>query len=161
MTPDELDALEESGGKGLRARLEAELKKNAKLSNQLRTETVVRVIKEKGFSRVKPEDFSDVDPALIESKAEELEAQRAASEAEVLRNALRRTGVSEDQIEAQVAALTGPAPSGEQTTTTDADAWAGVRAAGQTTGGPVAPDFSKMSAAQKMEYGLTHPAKKA
>jgi hypothetical protein len=157
----ETDPYEGLEPRDLRAKLEASVKREHRLTEKLRASEAVRVITEKKLTRVKPEDFKDVDPDLIASRAEELETQRAGSEAEVLRNALLRSGADEATVNAQVEALLGGQAPAEVTRTQEssADAWAAARAAVGLGGGPVAPDFAKMSTAEKMEYGLTHPAK--
>lgn len=72
---DEQETGTESGG-SLRAKLESEIAANKELKSELAVFKARAVISEKGFDLVEPEELKGVSPDEVETKAEELQAQR-------------------------------------------------------------------------------------
>lgn len=112
---DELDSEEttESGG-SLRAKLEASLAENKTLAAELHQFKARDIITAKGLKHVRPDDLAGVSLADLEAKAEELEAQNAAADAEAVRRVLAAKGLDASAVDKAVTDLL----SGESTTET-------------------------------------------
>jgi hypothetical protein len=94
--------------KGLRKKLEDTLGQLRDVTNQLQTERAVNLIKEKGFTLVKPEDLKGVGLDELEKKATEVQETRNAEKLDVLKDVLRNRGVAEDDLEKEASALLAP-----------------------------------------------------
>lgn len=95
---------EEDGdsGKGLRAKLEEALKENRKLRSTVSDLEPYRakdLISERGFDLVKVEDLKGVKPDEIEERAKEIQSQRVKEQEDLLRSALRRQGIDEEDLD--------------------------------------------------------------
>ena len=121
----------ESGGL-LRQKLEASLARNKELETLARTFQAKDLIREKGFTHLTPEDLMGFDDTELEAKATELETQKAAAEADVLRRALEAKGLTADQLDQALAALTSG--------TTGTNTQPGVREASRIGGAPPGSD---------------------
>lgn len=126
---EELDSEEttESGG-SLRAKLETTLAENRALAGQLAELKAKELISEKGLKHVQPGDLVGVNLTELEEKALELEAQKAAADAEALRRVLAARGLDAGEVDKVVNELI----SGESA----ADTLDRIRSGGHIGGNP-------------------------
>jgi hypothetical protein len=123
-------------GKGLRKQLEAALAANRQLQEQLSTFQAEKVLSDKGFTLVKPEELKGVAPDQIEAHAQKLQTERAALQQELLKDALTKLGIEVDG-DALEDVVAGAAP--KNTETTEADAASRIRGLGRQDTRPVTP----------------------
>jgi len=95
---DDFDSEEEKeSGTSLRKKLETTLGENAKLKEQLVELAGKQLITEKGYKLVSVEDLKGVSLSELETKAQELETQKAAAEAETVRRVLASKGLADSK----------------------------------------------------------------
>lgn len=103
---DDLDDLDDDGGdssgKGLRAQLEAALKRNRNLEAKVRKTELSELLTTKGFDLVKADDLAGVEDSELETRAKKIQDERIELQAELLRKALGSTGLEGDDLEALV-----------------------------------------------------------
>lgn len=124
-------------GKGLRKQLEQALAANRQLQEQLSTFQAEKVLNEKGFTLVKPEELKGVAPDQIEATAQKLQAERATLQQELLKDALTKLGIEVDG-DALEDVVAGAAPKNTETTT-EADSASRIRGLGRQDTRPVPP----------------------
>jgi len=113
---DDFDSEEEKeSGTSLRKKLETTLGENAKLKEQLVELAGKQLITEKGYKLVSVEDLKGVSLSELETKAQELETQKAAAEAETVRRVLASKGLADSELEQAVEALLGKSEEQQQT----------------------------------------------
>lgn len=105
---DDEDGEEDLTPKGLRKKLEDTLGQLREVTGQLQLERAAGIIKDKGFTLVKPEDLKGVSLEELEKKAEAVQAERNASKLEVIKDVLRGRGVAEESLDAEAEALLAP-----------------------------------------------------
>lgn len=148
---DELDGLD---GGGLRKKLEETLKRNRELEGLVSTYAAENTIRSESLDLVKPEDLSGVPPEEIVSKAKELQEQRFAERRSTVIDVLRKTGISEVDLEAQAdAMLQGDLQVAAQEQV-DSEAWS--RVLGVSQGGAPAPlvNQQELHGSDAIAYGL-------
>jgi hypothetical protein len=118
-------------GSGLRAQLEAALAAVASLTSENVSYKAKELISAKGYKHVTPEQLKEVKPEELEAKADELEQAGAATEVAVLTRVLTAQGLSAEDLESSIKALTGTSQSDEAIETLSR-----VRSATQLTGTP-------------------------
>lgn len=109
---DDLDTeLDQEDAKGLRGRLERAERENRKLKEQITVQTAQRLLADKGFDLVKPEELKGIDLKDLESKAEALQNERLDNARSVVRSRFMRQGLEGEDLEAAVDDFFGaPAP---------------------------------------------------
>ena len=113
MSDDEFSGL--SAG-DLRSKLEQALKRNRELEADVAAFNASRVISDKGFSLVKPEDLAGVPVAELEAKAAAIQAQRQDEQRGLLKDVLQKRGYEGDDLESALTALLGDSKPESQTT---------------------------------------------
>ena len=93
-----------SEGSDLRSQLEATLETNKALTAQLAAATASNVIRDQGLSLVKPEDLNDVAVDEIETVAKQLQEQRYDQQKDLVKDVLKRNGVSDSDLDTQAEA---------------------------------------------------------
>jgi hypothetical protein len=146
---DEQDSIEsgESGGQ-LRKKLEDALKENATLKTIAVSAKAEALITAKGYKHVTSADFQNVELDKIEEAAEQLEAQKAAADAEAVKRVLAAKGIEGD-LDKVIGAVLGGNPEKN------------YRSLSSVSGQPVGRvvDTSQMSAMEKIAYGLSQKRK--
>jgi hypothetical protein len=94
---------EAATGGQLRQQLEQALNENKKLSKELRTERVQRVLGTGKFALISEQDLSDVELDEVEKRAAQLQEDRSKQKDELLRTALKDRGLDDEAIEAFIA----------------------------------------------------------
>jgi hypothetical protein len=105
---DDEEGDEDYTPKGLRKKLEDTVGQLREMTGQLQLERATRIIAEKGFTLVKPEDLKGVSLEELEKKAEEVQAERNTTKLEVIKDVLRGRGVADENLDAEAAALLAP-----------------------------------------------------
>lgn len=153
---DDDDSATESGGQ-LRKKLEDALKSNSALTSQLAGFQAEKLVAEKGFTLVKPEDLKGVELDKLEERATALQAERTELQANLLRDAFKRQGYEGESLDRQLAVALGTAESGQ--------AAAGLSTGRQlgSVGGTVVPqiDERQLTPLGKIEAGIVANRKKA
>ena len=150
----DVDELARQGGSALRSKLEEALVANREYAKENAGLTAEKVLGSGSFPLVKPEDLADVSVADVESKADELQKQRADQQAALARDMLgRKEGLEGAALDAAVAEFLD-VPEGESKRTPDVS---------RIPGSPVPPstdDVSKMNAIEKIAHGIRATDKK-
>lgn len=148
----DLDELEEKeGGSGLRRKLEETLAQNRKLTAEYASLAAKELIRENGWSLVKPEDLAGVSPEELATKAEELQVERLEQRRSVARDMLAQRGLEGRELEAAVDEFLAPP---EKKPAQDSG-WDDVIRIGRG-GAPVpATDESKLHGRQAIAHALT------
>lgn len=159
MSNDDLDQMD---GGALRKKLEESLATNKALAVSLAEMKAKDVVREKGYTLVKPEDLKGVSADQIEAKAEALHNERRGLQADLAKDLLRKQGVKDEELDQAVEDfLSGSAP----VLKTDADQVAerldAVRSIGQQSGTPVSQTPpSQLTGRAAIEHGLRQAAKR-
>lgn len=107
MADNESEDQLETGG-SLRAKLEATQAENRELAAQLKPLMAERLIADKGFKYLKPEDLADVPLKELATKAEALNKAKESVHATVVKSILADQGVPDDELEAAVQRFLNP-----------------------------------------------------
>ena len=98
---DGLDDVEESGSH-LRQKLESTLKENKELASELSGLKARELITEHGYGLVKPEDLQGVNLSEMAERAEALQGERQAMQADLAKDMLAKRGLEGDELERAV-----------------------------------------------------------
>ncbi len=99
----ELDeSFEEESGSTLRQKLESTLKENQELTSELSGLKAKELISEQGYGLVKPEDLTGVSLSEMAEKAEALQGERQAMQADLAKDMLAKRGLEGDELERAV-----------------------------------------------------------
>lgn len=99
----ELDeSFEEESGSTLRQKLESTLKENQELTSELSGLKAKELISEQGYGLVKPEDLTGVSLSEMAEKAEVLQGERQAMQADLAKDMLAKRGLEGDELERAV-----------------------------------------------------------
>lgn len=100
---------DDQSGSTLRQKLEAALAENASLKTTLGVSMASQVIREKGFTHVKPDDLKGVDLEHIEARAEAIQQEKQKFLEESLKATFQAQGISDDEeLTQRVQAVLGP-----------------------------------------------------
>lgn len=146
---------EKEGGKGLRQKLEAALQEGRRLQGVATSAEATRVIGEKGYDLVSADDLKGVALDEIEVKAAELQEQKSAARADVVKSILAGKGLAGDELDQAVEEFLGsPAPD-------EQGGFGNVIEAARADGKPApAVDPTKLHGTAAIEYGLAQQAKR-
>ncbi len=111
---DDYDDDVEESGSTLRRKLEETLDKNRELTDELTGLRAKSLIEEHGHHLVKPDDLSGVELSEMADKAEALQQERTAQQADLARDMLARQGLAGEELDKAVADFLNPA-SGQTT----------------------------------------------
>jgi hypothetical protein len=99
----ELDeSFEEESGSTLRQKLESTLKENQELTSELSGLKAKELISEQGYGLVKPDDLTGVSLSEMAEKAEALQGERQAMQADLAKDMLAKRGLEGDELERAV-----------------------------------------------------------
>lgn len=159
MPDDDLDQMD---GGALRKKLEDSLKVNRELAESLAGLKTEKILRDKGYTLVKPEDLKGVSLDKIESEAERIYNDRRELRAGIAKDLLRRQGVKDDELDQAVEDfLSGTAPALKTETDEAAERLEAVRGLGQMSGIPVSQTpASQLSGRAAIEHGLMQAAKR-
>lgn len=101
------EELANESGSSLRKKLEQALKENRTLKSDVNSLRAEKLISEKGFSLVKPEDLQGVDLEELEEKAGALHKEREDQQLDGIRQVFRRKGLDGDDLEKAVTEFVG------------------------------------------------------
>ncbi len=105
----ELDeSFEEESGSTLRQKLESTLKENQELTSELSGLKAKELISEQGYGLVKPEDLTGVSLSEMAEKAEALQGERQAMQADLAKDMLAKRGLEGDELERAVSDFLAP-----------------------------------------------------
>lgn len=105
---------DEQTGSALRNKLESTLQENKTLAAQLGELKAKDVLREQGLDLVKVDDLKDIPVDEIETRAQSLQEERSAAQRDLVKTALQRQGVKDDELEDAVTAfLSGKAEAGK------------------------------------------------
>jgi hypothetical protein len=121
---------EKETGSTLRSKYEQAIETNKALQAELVEMKAKDLISSKGYKHLSVEDLSGVDLSELEAKAEALEAQKAAADAEAVRRVLAGRGLDDSQLDAALATILGSTEGG------DSKALDRIAAAGKIVGTP-------------------------
>lgn len=99
------DGQQNEDPKDLRAKLSAANTEREKAIKELHVFKVRDILTEKNLHLVKPEDLKDVDLKDVESAATTLQTQRVEAETAVARKLAKAMGLSDEQVESAVQAM--------------------------------------------------------
>jgi hypothetical protein len=99
----ELDeSFEEESGSTLRQKLESTLKENQELTSELSGLKAKELISEQGYGLVKPDDLMGVSLSEMAERAEALQGERQAMQADLAKDMLAKRGLEGDELERAV-----------------------------------------------------------
>lgn len=130
---EEIEDEDDLDPKSLRGKLAAAAKRERALTEELHGLKVKDVLTVKGFSLVKPEDLKGVDLDKVEAEAERIEKERQTLQESLLRDALKRRGFEDDELDEMVKGLAGQ----EAAETEDAKAISRIKGLGTLDSKPV------------------------
>ena len=93
---------EEESGSTLRQKLESTLKENQQLTNELSGLKAKELISEHGYGLVKPEDLQGVSLSEMAERAEVLQGERQAMQADLAKDMLAKRGLEGDELDKAV-----------------------------------------------------------
>ncbi len=98
----------EGNASQLRQKLESTLKENKQLTSQLSTLKANELITEHGYGLVKPEDLVGVNLSDMADKAEALQGERRALQAELAKDVFAKRGFEGSELDAAVSDFLSP-----------------------------------------------------